>query len=311
MLGRVESTHRRLTRIAATQYGLVTVRQAGAAGLNAEQIRWMRRSGPWTAIRPGVYALTGAPSSWAQTVAAAVLACGPSAWASNATAGVLWSMPGVESEWIEVVTPPERRVEAVGVCGHRSSAVFTDDVTVVRRIPVTTPERTLVDLSARIEQEKLGRILDDGLRRRQIRLDRLRRCVARLAGSPGRRPASIQVLLGERLRGYDPGDSDLETRTLRLLVSRGLPPPVQQHRVRLGGRGMRIDLAYPDVALAIELDGWEHHRTRTAFDDDRARANLLVSAGWSLVRFTSRSSDDEIVDCVSAARSRFGGSGAA
>lgn len=306
-----DAHYRRLTRIAASQHGLVTVHQARAAGLDVEQTRWLRRSGRWTAVRPGVYAVVGAPCTWSQTVAAVVFACGPSAWVSHATAGVLWAMPGVKPERIEVITPVERRVCLAGVRGHRSAAIFTDDVTTHQRIPVTTPERTLVDLSGCLGQDALGRILDDGLRRRLIRLDRLGRCVARLAGSPGRRPVTIQALLGERLDGYDPGDSDLETRVLRLLVSRGLPAPVQQHRVRLRGRSLRIDLAYPDVRLAVELDGWDHHRTRTAFDDDRARANLLVADGWSLVRFTSRSSDDEIVDCVRTARARFGGSGAA
>ena len=87
---------------------------------------------------------------------------------------------------------------------------------------------------------------------------------------------------------------------LRLVVGAGFPPPVQQYRVKVGGRTFRIDLAYPARRLAIELDGWEFHRTRTAFDDDRARANLLVTHGWTLVRFTSCSQDDEIVGCLRA-----------
>jgi len=220
-------------------------------------------------------------------------------------------MVGVASPTIEVLTPPGRRIGLAGVRGHRSSALFSGDLTVLRCVPVTTPERTLTDLSARVGPDALGRMLDAALRERLIRLDRLRSCVARLAASPGRRPAVLQTLLAERLPGYDPGDSDLEIRVLRLLTANGFPPPVPQYRVRVGGRRLRIDLAYRDVKLAVELDGWEYHRTRTAFDDDRARANLLVADGWSLVRFTSRSSDAEIARCVAAARDRFGRSGAA
>jgi very-short-patch-repair endonuclease len=48
-------------------------------------------------------------------------------------------------------------------------------------------------------------------------------------------------------------------------------------------------------------------RTRSAFDDDRTRATLLVANGWAVVRFTSRSTDAEIVGCVG----RFGQLGAA
>ncbi|HEV2757938.1 MAG TPA: type IV toxin-antitoxin system AbiEi family antitoxin domain-containing protein [Acidimicrobiales bacterium] len=303
--------HGRLTQIAAVQHGLVTADQAMRAGLGVEQIRWLSRSGRWRAVRPRVYALVGAPPTRTQAVAAAVYAAGPMAWASHATAGVLWGMPLVEAPSIEVVAPPERKVGLSGVRGHRSAALFTNDLSTFQRIPLTSPERTLVDLSARYDDRALGRILDDGLRRRVIRLDRLRACSGRLVEGPGRRPSAIQALLGERLPGYDPGDSDLETRVLRLLVSSGFLPPVQQHRLRLGGRTMRVDLAYPALRVAIELDGWEFHGTRTAFDDDRARANLLVADGWSLVRFTSRSTDIEIVGCIRATLDRFGRSGAA
>ena len=140
-----------------------------------------------------------------------------------------------------------------------------------------------------------------------MRLESLRRCVARLGEAPGRRLAVLHELLAERLPGYDPGDSDLETRVLRLVVASGFPPLLQQHRVRAGGRTFKLDLAYPSLRLGIELDGWEFHRTRTSFDEDRARANLLLAHGWRLVRFTSRSTDEEIVGVVRA----FGRLGAA
>jgi len=295
-------TRRRLTQIAVAQHGLVTADQARAAGLTRQQIRWLTRSGAWKAIRPKVYALVGVPPTWVQAVAAAVLAVGPEAWASHATAAALWAMPRIEPYAIEVVTPLGRRVGLPGVTGHRSSALFTKDLSAHRRVPVTTPERTLVDLSARMAPDQLGTILDDGLRRRLIRLDRVGACVGRLACAPGRSPATVHALLAERLPGYDPGDSDLETQVLRILVTAGLPPPVQQHRVRLGNRSVKIDLAYPELLVAIELDGWEFHGNRTAFDQDRARANLLVAAGWTLLRFTSRSPAEEIVSCVLAAR---------
>ncbi len=66
----------------------------------------------------------------------------------------------------------------------------------------------------------------------------------------------LHALLAERIPGYDPGDSDLETRVLRAIVAGGLPVPAQQHRVRTVGRALKIDLAYPAARLAIELDGW-------------------------------------------------------
>ena len=62
--------------------------------------------------------------------------------------------------------------------------------------------------------------------------------------------------------------------------------------------------AISDRRVAIDevtLDGWDTHRTRSAFDDDRARANALVLAGWIVLRFTSRSTRDDVVEAVLAA----------
>ncbi len=108
----------------------------------------------------------------------------------------------------------------------------------------------------------------------------------------------VHALLRKRLPGYEPGESDLEMRVLRAIVGSNLPEPCQQHTVTLAGRRCRIDLAYPELKLAIEVDGWEHHRTRSAFDADRARENDLVAAGWRVLRFTSRSDAPEIARLV-------------
>ena len=119
-----------------------------------------------------------------------------------------------EAATSEVDLRRDRKVGLTGVRAHRSGALFTRDLTVHGRIRVTSPERTLIDLTGRLSDAALARVLDDSLRRRVIRLDRLRSCVGRLAGSPGRRSSAIQALLAERLPGYEPGDSDLETRAL-------------------------------------------------------------------------------------------------
>ena len=297
---------RELNRIAVAQHSLITLDQALQAGMTVGQVRQRVGSGEWVVVRRRVYAVAGAPATWAQAVAAAAFSLQPDAWVSHGTAGRIWGFVLPDPEGVDVLVDLHRRVKMDGVRSHRSGALFTADVSRHLRIPVTTPERTLVDLSGCLPARTLAKLVDDGLRRRLVRLERLSKCVARLPKSPGRRPALIHELLAERLPGYDPGDSDLETRVLRALVAAGLAAPVQQHRVRIGKRTFRIDLAYPVARLAIELDGWEFHSSRTAFDDDRARANALVTAGWTVLRFTSRSTDAEIVACVRAA---LGGSG--
>ena len=308
---RVKNSRVALNQVARKQHALITADQALAAGLTPSRIRRRVRSGEWIIVRPGVYSLGGVPPTWTQTAAAVALAAQPRAWISHGAAAQLWGLPGIKADRIDVVTDLNRRVRLDGVRGHRSGALFTADLTNVHRIPVTSPARTLIDVSASLPEDRLAKVLDHALRSRLLTLEALRRCAGRVAGGPGRKLAVVHALLAERLPGYDPGDSDLETRVLRALVAAGSPIPAQQHRVHLDGRACRLDLAYPALKLAIELDGWEYHRSRSSFDDDRSRANLLVVLGWTLLRFTSRSTDVDIVAVVEAARRTIGQSRAA
>lgn len=57
---------------------------------------------------------------------------------------------------------------------------------------------------------------------------------------------------------------------------------VFQHPV---GR-FRIDFAYPELLIAIEVDGYGPHASRAAFQRDRSRQNDLVALGWTVLRFT-------------------------
>lgn len=47
-----------------------------------------------------------------------------------------------------------------------------------------------------------------------------------------------------------------------------------------------VDTVWPDLRLAVELDGWERHKDRRAFQHDRTKANDLTRAGWHVLRFT-------------------------
>ena len=141
----------------------------------------------------------------------------------------------------------------------------------------------------------LGRALDDLLRRKLCTLDEIRRCVDRLHPGPGRPLKGMHRVLGERWPGYAPGESDLETRALRAIANGGLPLPKQQHRMRLAGKTVRIDLAYPELKIAIEVDSWEYHgQIRSAFDCDHIRRDELVLLQWVPFTFTAAMSDDFI-----------------
>jgi very-short-patch-repair endonuclease len=53
-----------------------------------------------------------------------------------------------------------------------------------------------------------------------------------------------------------------------------------------------VDFLWADRALIVEVDGWESHRTRSAFEEDRARDARLAVLGYRVVRFTWRQVTD-------------------
>lgn len=302
------SNRRYATTLMSRQYGLLSSRQLHEHHFPETYGRSQVRAGIWERRRPGVFAVAGMPESVEQATLAVVLCVGEDTVASHATAGILWRLPKIITENIEVSSPLARRIELPGVRAHRSCLLFDEDVTRHRRIPVTTMARTIVDLSSRFTVPELGSITDHALRQ-GMRLDDLRRCIGRLPPAPGRRPKVIHAVLGKRLKGYDPGDSDLETEVLRWLVEAGFPPPRQQFRVRMNGRTYKIDLAYPELRIAIELDSWEWHGMglRTPFDHDRTKITQLSLAGWHPIIFTSSHTREYVIESVTEAWTRFGG----
>jgi hypothetical protein len=291
--------------VAARQHGLITVAQVREHGLTAEHVKVRLARGQWLKLRYGVYAIAGAPPTWEQSVLAAVLGAGGGAVASHSTAGALWRLPGFDRSALEISTHRSDQCRLDGVVAHRTNRFLADDHTTTQRIPVTSPERTLVDVSGHLTVGQLGRAVDDGIRRCILELEVLRRTAAGLRPAPGRHLNKVRSVLARRLPGYDAGESALQMRFARGLVQHGCPEPVIEHPVRLFGKRYRIDLAYPEAMLAVEIDGWEWHRTRSAFDGDRARANELVVAGWTVLRFTSAMADVDAANQVHAALVRL------
>jgi very-short-patch-repair endonuclease len=54
-----------------------------------------------------------------------------------------------------------------------------------------------------------------------------------------------------------------------------------------------VDFLWSDQSLIVEVDGWESHRTRSAFEEDRARDARLTVLGYEVVRFTWRQVTDD------------------
>jgi very-short-patch-repair endonuclease len=87
--------------------------------------------------------------------------------------------------------------------------------------------------------------------------------------------------------------SRLEERFAPFLRRHRLPLPRFNDWILLAGKRFQVDCHWPGTGQIVELDGWQGHRTRTAFREDRARDRTLRVAGFSVTRLTWNQLDDE------------------
>lgn len=89
-------------------------------------------------------------------------------------------------------------------------------------------------------------------------------------------------------------ESPKETETRLLIRDAGFAEPVVQHEVRDGGRFVaRVDLAYPELRIAIEYEGDGHRKDKEQWRTDIRRQRELEDRGWIVIRLTQADLDDE------------------
>jgi hypothetical protein len=254
--------------IASRQHSLILRDQALACGMTDRMIRNRVECGRWWRVAAGVYRLAGVPVTWKQRALAACLVSGTGAVVSHRSAAVLWGVSGFRPGPLEITVPAGRSGRNALARVHRS-----DEVDGVRRdgVPVTRPARTIADLARVVSGDVLEEAVDDALCRRLCRLDEL----------PAR-GALREVLAAWNGDGLPEGVAEM--RVVRALLAAGLPAPVRQYEIWVGGVLIaRVDLAYPPFRLAMELDGFRWHAGRRKFRSDRMRRNRVEAAGWRLL----------------------------
>jgi very-short-patch-repair endonuclease len=117
-----------------------------------------------------------------------------------------------------------------------------------------------------------------------ISLDAARRQELRWTSDVSRRPGAARLRRRSELAA--PAESPMETRLRWLLLSAGLPEPeVQVDLLNDHAKFLaRVDLYCRARRVVIEFDGG-NHRERLISDD--RRQNLLIGAGYHVLRFTS------------------------
>jgi very-short-patch-repair endonuclease len=292
-----ESSEAAIAAIAEAQHGVFSRQQALDVGLSGRQIQSRIAKLLWEAAFRGVYRIVGAPETLQQSAMAAALYAGDGALISHGTAGVLWEIEGARSKGIELWVSQAQRSTLDGLVLHRGTRLDRADRTVMGSIPITTPVRTLIDLSARMEDARLLTAAEAAFRRGLCTPERLlvRAHILRNSGRPG--AGRLADLLADR--GAAPAlESTLEAKVWLLVRRSGVPVPQRQYWVSLPGGRYRLDFAWPEQKVGLECDGWEHHGRHSAFSPDRARLAEFAAAHWQIlpVTWTTCTREPERVD---------------
>jgi very-short-patch-repair endonuclease len=159
-------------------------------------------------------------------------------------------------------------------------------------IPVTSAARTVFDLAATEDLDAVEAMLREMEFLRRWGPLSLHDLIERYPGRRGKRKVLVAL---QRLKEEPEGRkrSKLEERFAPFLRRHRLPQPRFNDWIILGPKRYQVDCHWPGTGQIVELDGWEGHRTRTAFREDRARDRALRVAGYSVTRLTWNQLDDE------------------
>jgi len=283
----------------ATHHGIASRRDLIQLGLTSDQIRHLVRSGRCERVAKGIYRLLAFPWSF-ESRASAACAVAPDVFVSHRSAGRIWGLRKCHVDRLEVACPgPAKRVVLDAIV-HRSHLIGPEDV--IQRedgIRLSSVPRTVFDLALVLTDNQLEsvieQVLKDGLTDAPALVgigDRLRQ-----RGREG--SARFGRVLGERPADVRPVESDLELRVDRALRRAGIAPAIRQHEFVLsGGKRIRVDFYWPDVAIVLEVDHSTWHSDRSAVDVDKARDRRLSLMGITTVRVTERDVDDRLDQVV-------------
>jgi very-short-patch-repair endonuclease len=256
------------------QDGVITHAQALAHGISEWTVQRRVRAGDWRCLHPRVYLVGGHARSGTSRVRAAGLWVGERGVISGPAAafwlGMLPSAPGR----IEVTVP-----RACGLRGHAGVRVRRRDLDPLdrrRSHGIWHTDRPLTALETAIAVPDGSAFLDRALQK-HVPFDEVYRAYCRNMGARGF--ARVATLL---TAAADRADSVAERILVELLRDAG----ITGWQLGLPFQQWKIDIAFPDARLAIEIDGWAWHADVQRFRADRHKRNALVGAGWTLLRLT-------------------------
>ena len=268
--------------VATRQGGVISTRQLRALGVGSGAIKHRVATGRLHPVpeHRGVLFVGHAAKGPRTMLWAAHLAIGPESVLSHRSAAALHGVRPTSSAFVELTVPgPSRRRAAIRV--HRTTWLPSQDITTIDGLPVTTLERTLLDLGAVVGLRAVERAFDQAVVLDLVDMVETGRVLQEGAARPG--AGRLRTVLARDAVGTTVTQNGLEELMLALIRRAGLPEPACQHPVL----GYHADFAWPARRVIAEADG-RTHATAPGSVRDARRDVALQNAGWRVLRFPKR-----------------------
>src|SRR3954471_22319733 len=265
---------------AARQRDLVAAWQLVRAGWTRAMVEHYVREHRWQTVHSGVYAVSYSPLSREQLRMAATLTA-PNSILSRLSAGAHYGIWRFDAGYETIVRPGNRgRQRSHGVL-VRYSKTLRGNVGTFDGVPITSPERTLIDLAAHADPARALR------EARRLKLTTPYSLAVSLEKHRNRRGTSRLKYLNDHYAGIPDSRcrSDAEAKALEHLHDAGIESPQVNEKVA----GEEADLTWPKRMLIIEIDGPQFHEISA---EDARKQRIWEEAGYSVRRIGS----DDVYD---------------
>jgi len=272
--------------VADRQLGLITTPQLHTAGVRRGSLEWRLETGALHRRYRGVYLVGHRLAVPGADELAAVLACGEGAFVSHRSAAALWGLGRAPVGEVDVVVVERNCRSREGIRVQRVQRMFDTDRSSRRGIPVTSAARTVIDFAASTGRDQAERAIAEAC---ALKLTNEPQILAAVDRGPNRAGvAQVRAILGQP-GGPKRTRSDGERAMLRLVRAARLPAPLTNAPLL----GFNADFLWPAERVIVEVDGYDVHSHRAAFERDHRRDIVHKNAGYEVLRFTARQIEDE------------------
>jgi hypothetical protein len=151
---------------------------------------------------------------------------------------------------------------------------------------VASPLRMLFRLASQFNQHRFERAAEDAWHRELVDPASAAAYLARIRRKGLAGVARFETWLEKTTVISRPAATGLEQLLLAICDRASLPEPVRQHAVELrSGETVHLDIAWPDIRLAVEPGHSWWHGGDLAQRRDQTRDRACLEVGWQVIRY--------------------------